>query len=162
MHFQKLGNCGSPFEIYTSAILVNQWPPNRIFCLLLGGNSEICITFFVFHRTWCLTTPVLCFEPKKLTLSALYPHIFIFTSGYQRYGYPPCIGKGVTGGRTNRRTDRSVLRAAWSQLKIWFINSKAIRCVGVSRDRNKVQLVRRACMPTIQDMPKMPCKCTIS
>ena len=79
--FQKLWTCGSSFGIHTTAILVNQWPANRIFCLLLDGNSEICITFLIFHRTWCLRQKFSALS-KKLTISALYPYIFIFTSGH--------------------------------------------------------------------------------
>ena len=79
MNFQKLWNCGSLFGIHTSAVLVNQWPPNRIFCLLLDGNSEICITFLIFHRTWYLTTAVFCFEQKKTNnISVVSSHFHLY------------------------------------------------------------------------------------
>ena len=77
MDFQKLWNCGSLFGIHTSAILVNQWPPNRIFCLLLNGNSEICITFLIFHRAWCLTTAVFFLSKKTNNISVVSSHFHL-------------------------------------------------------------------------------------
>ena len=78
MNFQKLWNCGSLFGIHTSAVLVNQWPPNTIFCLLLDGNREIYITFLIFLRTWCLTTAVFCFEQKTDNISVVSSHFHLY------------------------------------------------------------------------------------
>ena len=38
--FLKLSNCGSPSGVHTSDILVNQWPFERIFCVLLDGKVK--------------------------------------------------------------------------------------------------------------------------
>ena len=89
--FRKPSHCGSPSTIHTSYIFVNQWPSEWIFCVLLHPWEKWHFHYIIGFRSYVIfdnTSSQLL--TNKVTVSELYPHIFVFTSGYQRLGYPLC------------------------------------------------------------------------
>ena len=82
--FSKTIKLWQPIRLRTSVILVNQWPSEKIICLLLDGKNEIYFTFLVFRSYAIFDDTSLQLLANNLTISALHPHSFHLYSGYQR------------------------------------------------------------------------------
>ena len=95
MNFQKSGNCGSPFEIYTSAILVKQCPPNRIFvyCSMGTVKFELLSWFSIVRDVWRQHFSVLSQKTNNISVVSSHFHLYLRISALR---LPTVISIGLS------------------------------------------------------------------